>query len=41
MLFGDFLDKVKVKITTIKIVNKCVEKCPEEIEGKKVITDFS
>ena len=22
-------------------MNKCVEKCPEEIEGKKVVTDLS
>ena len=41
MLFGDFINKMNVKITTIKMVNKCVEKCPEEIEGKKVVTDLS
>lgn len=41
MLFGDFMQKVNFKITTIKIINKCVEKCPEEIEGKKVVTDLS
>ena len=32
MLFGDFIKKMNVKITTIKMVNKCVEKCPEEIK---------
>lgn len=41
VLFGDLIKKAAFKVMEIKIINKCVEKCPLEIKGKKVVADLS
>lgn len=41
LIFGAMLSSPSFNITQIKIINKCVERCPKEVEGKKVIVDES